>query len=162
MDSLDDRSPSSPRREGPSPVEFPAVADVQAAPEPLTGLLEMGKATGPDSIPNEILPGAGQNFIAVFADLIVRVFREGLARWHDDTSSEAGTETLGSGQRTGGSPQQHAGNASCQAPHERRHGARPIRGVANVAGRLSQQSHWSSPARCLLQAEGDHFCSHLP
>ena len=32
---------------------------------------------GPDSIPNEILWGSGQNFVAVFADLVVRVLREG-------------------------------------------------------------------------------------
>ena len=59
------------------PFEVPSVANVQAALEPLTGLLKMGKATGSDSIPNEILRGAGQNFIAVFADLVVRVLREG-------------------------------------------------------------------------------------
>ena len=42
----------------------------------------MGKATGPESVPNEILRGAGENFIAVFADLVVRVFREGaLESW---------------------------------------------------------------------------------
>ena len=75
IDSLDDRSPSSLHREGPSPVEVPAVADVQAALEPLTGLLKMEKTTGPDSIPNEILREARQNFIAVFADLVVRVSR---------------------------------------------------------------------------------------
>ena len=73
MDSLENRSPSSLHRESPSPVEVPAVADVQAALQPLTGPLKMGKATGPDSIPNEILRDADQNFIAVFADLVVRV-----------------------------------------------------------------------------------------
>ena len=77
IDSLDDRSPSSPHREGPSPVEVPAVVDVQGALELLTGLLKMGKATGPNSIPNEILREAGENFIAVFADLVERVLREG-------------------------------------------------------------------------------------
>ena len=46
-----DRSPSSPYREGPSPVEVPAVADVQAALEPLTGLLKMVKATAPTLSP---------------------------------------------------------------------------------------------------------------
>ena len=51
------------------------MTDVQAALEPLTGLHKMGKATGPDSVPNEILRGAGQNFIAVFADFVVRVSR---------------------------------------------------------------------------------------
>ena len=51
IDSLDDRSLSSPHREGQSPVEVP----VEAALEPLTGLLKMGKATRPDSVPNEIL-----------------------------------------------------------------------------------------------------------
>ena len=71
IDSLDDHSLSSSRRERPCPFEVPSVADVQAALEPLTGLLKMGKATGPDFIPNEILRMAGQNFIAVFADLVV-------------------------------------------------------------------------------------------
>ena len=76
IDSLDDHILSSSRRERPCPFEVPSVADVQAALEPLTRLLKMEKATGP-FIPNEILRGAGQNFIAVFADLVVRVLREG-------------------------------------------------------------------------------------
>ena len=84
--SLDDIGPSSLHRGDQSPVEVPAAADVQAALEPLTGLLKMGKATSPDSAPNEILRGAGQNFITVFADLVVRVLREGAPKsWRGGT-----------------------------------------------------------------------------
>ena len=54
--SLDDFGPSSLHPGEQAPVEVPAVADVRAAHEPLTGLLEMGKATGSDSVLNEILP----------------------------------------------------------------------------------------------------------
>ena len=83
IDSVDD---SSPHRGGQSPVEVPAAADVQAALEPLTGQLKMVKATGPDPVPNEILRGASQNFIAVFAGLVVRVLREGAPKsWRGGT-----------------------------------------------------------------------------
>ena len=41
IDSLDDHSLSSSRRERPCPFEVPSVADVQAALEPLTGLLKI-------------------------------------------------------------------------------------------------------------------------
>ena len=57
--------------------DVPTVADVQAVLEPLCGQLKMGKATGPDCIPNEVLRGAGQNFLSTFADLVVRVLHEG-------------------------------------------------------------------------------------
>ena len=57
IQSLDDFGPSSLHPGDQAPVEVPAVADVQAALEPLTGLLEREKATGPDSVPNEILRG---------------------------------------------------------------------------------------------------------
>ena len=57
-------------------------ANVQAALEPLCGQLKMGKATGPDCIPNEILRGASQNFLSTFDDLVVRVLQEGApASW---------------------------------------------------------------------------------
>ena len=60
----------------------PTEANVQAALEPLCSQLKMGKATGPDCIPNEILRGAGQKFLSTFVDLVVRVLQEGApASW---------------------------------------------------------------------------------
>ena len=88
IDSVDEFSPSVLHRRGQSLVEVSAVADVQEALELLIGQLKMGKATSPDSVPNEILRGAGQNFIAIFADLVVRVLREGAP-----TSWRGGTMT---------------------------------------------------------------------
>ena len=92
------------------------MVDVQEALEPLIGQLKMGKAIGPDSVHNEILRGAGQNFVAIFCrPRGCGCYRKVLP--HDDTSAEAGEEAPGSGQRMGESSSgRHAGQASRRVP----------------------------------------------
>ena len=81
-DECDDVDPLPMFRGDQSHFEVPTVANVLATLEPLCGQLKKMKATGPDCIPNEILRGAGQNFLSTFADLVVRVLQEGApASW---------------------------------------------------------------------------------
>ena len=69
-----------------------------------------------------------------------------LERWYDDTCAEAGEGAPGSGQRTGGPPQHHAGQALRQVPQERSNGTCSVRSAADSVVRLSQQNIWPTSA----------------
>ena len=84
--------------------EVPTKDDVQAALEPLTGLLKMVKATGPDSVPKDILrrPEFHRAFCRPRGAGVTGRCSQVLERWHEDTGTEAGEETPGPGQRVVG------------------------------------------------------------
>ena len=153
-DECDDVDPLPMFRGDQSDFEVPTM-------EPLCGQLKMMKATGPDCIPNEILRGAGQNFLSTFADLVVRVLQEGApASWRGGMMTPVPKQAK---------KPMGQDNALWESSPPSTSGATP-RDMFSLqcyrAGRLPQQDHrvrksFGLRACCRLPTEGGLIGSHF-